>query len=119
MEVVDAPFSGKGKIGKVDNKIIKDPIGNNVIDTHEDTIKKKREEAWKDFLPKPIDLYKNKFGKPDTKHSFTQQACGETVMHLVLKFGFLQDNYKQALCGAHPLIEHLDRTRIKSRTLQF
>ena len=119
MDVVDAPSSGKGNIRKFDNQIIGDPIGNNVINTHVETTGRTSTEAWKQFLPKPIDLYKNKFGKPDTKHSFTQQACGETVMHLVLKSGFLQDDWKQALCSAHPLIEHLDKTRIKLESYDF
>ena len=39
---------------------------------------------WKLDLPSALDLYKQEFGKPDSSHSFTQEACGETIMHFIL-----------------------------------
>mmetsp|Transcript_25518 Transcript_25518/g.46940 ORF Transcript_25518/g.46940 Transcript_25518/m.46940 type:complete len:210 (+) Transcript_25518:136-765(+) len=39
--------------------------------------------SWQQSLPKHYELYIDPFGKPDTKHSFTQEASGETILHLI------------------------------------
>ena len=66
---------------------------------------------WKSDLPRPIDLYRDKFGQPDQSHSFTQGVCAETTFHFVLKSGFLSEEDTRAVHKTHPLLAHLDRVR--------
>jgi hypothetical protein len=66
---------------------------------------------WQYNLPSTLTLYRDGFGKPDLNHSFTQEACGETTLHFVLKSGYLNSNDKSNLYTAHPLLRHLDYMR--------
>lgn len=76
--------------------------------------------SWKDSLPTPVDLYKQEFGKPDSSHSFTQEACADTCMHFVLKSDFLTPEDKALLVEeTNPLIAHLDKTRVLLANYDF
>ena len=74
---------------------------------------------WKSTLPSPLALYRQEFGKPDSSHSFTQEACGETIMHFVFKSGFLNYSDTCKAHSVHPLWRHLDRSRQQLTSYDF
>ena len=67
--------------------------------------------SWKYNLPSQAELYLDGFGRPDTSHSFTQEACGETTLFFVLKSGFLDEDSKRNIHSAHALLAHFDKMR--------
>lgn len=76
-------------------------------------------QSWKRLLPSRSTLYREEFGKPDTSHSFTQEACGETILHFVLKSGYLHEDDITIVHKVHPLVAHLDNMRIKLADYDF
>ena len=64
---------------------------------------------------------RGKFGRPSVNHSFTQEACGETILHSFLKYGrtYARDRDICALRASHPLVEHLDDMSIKLASFDF
>ena len=77
------------------------------------------QQDWKTALPSPLELYRQEFGKPDSSHSFTQEACGETILHFVLKSGFIGDDDTTSVRATHPLVKHLDVMRIQLSNYNF
>lgn len=74
---------------------------------------------WQQNLPTKLELYRHKFGQP-TKHlSFTQEACGETILHFVLKSGFLTHDETNQVHETHPLVRHLDVMRHQLTNYDF
>ena len=53
------------------------------------------------------------FGQPSRIHSFTQEGCGEAILHPFLKYGsaYAADEDVISLLSCHPLVEHLDYMR--------
>ena len=74
---------------------------------------------WQLHLPTKLMLYKQEFGKPDSSHSFTQEACGETILHFVLKSGYLTEEEKAIVHTCHPLVSHLDIMRAQLSNYDF
>ena len=77
-------------------------------------------QSWKSVLPTKSELLSTSFGKPDSNHSFTQEACCETALFLILKSGYLIpgpmpkrhtwiEAHETWLNNIHPLILHLSR----------
>ena len=76
--------------------------------------------SWKADLPTRAQLYCNGFGKPTKSHSFTQTACADTCLHLILKSGYLTYTDKRDLfAGTNPLVQHLDNMRMNLFTYDF
>ena len=74
---------------------------------------------WKATLPTALEQYRQEFGEPDSWHSFTQEACAETTLHFLFKSGFIDDGTRLRMHWTHPLIEHLDRTRVQLSNYDF
>ena len=75
-------------------------------------------QSWKSVLPTKSELLSTSFGKPDSNHSFTQEACCETILFLVLKSGYLipgpmhkchtwKEGHETWLSNIHPLVLYL------------
>ena len=73
---------------------------------------------WQLHLPTKL-MYKQEYGKPDSSHSFTQEACGETILHFVLKSGYLTEEEKNMVHTCHPLVSHLDIMRAQLSSYDF
>ena len=65
--------------------------------------------SWKLELPTASDLMKTEFGRPDKNHSFTQEACGETILFFVFKSEYLDTTSILTLYATNPLISHMTR----------
>ena len=65
--------------------------------------------TWKDTLPTAAQLLCKGFSKPDIRRSFTQEACGETILFSVLKSGYLDHDDLVNLYQTNPLIPHMAR----------
>ena len=63
-----------------------------------------RQPAWKKGLPSRAQLRAKKFGRPTTRHSFTQEACFETSIHALLESGCLDYYSFAAVCDTHPVV---------------
>ena len=76
--------------------------------------------SWKSDLPTPAQLCRQGFGRPDANHSFTQQACADTILFHVLKSGFLGPEDRTALFeNTNPLTSHLDTVRLRLQNYDF
>ena len=120
MEPTDAINNGKGTPTTTDPaRTCRDPISSPFAIPTKIYNHIGPQPHWKNGLPRPIDLYRQEFGKPDTSHSFTQEACSETTLHLVLKSGFLSATDTLAVHATHPLIAHLDKSRERLANYDF
>mmetsp|Transcript_16875 Transcript_16875/g.38682 ORF Transcript_16875/g.38682 Transcript_16875/m.38682 type:complete len:650 (+) Transcript_16875:2568-4517(+) len=76
--------------------------------------------SWKTSLPSTASLCRADFGRPDINHSFTQEACFETVVLQVLKrIDFLDGDSVTQLYHSHPLIPHMARMLYKLADYDF
>ena len=66
-----------------------------------------RTDSWKSKLPAAAKLLTTKFGRPNSDHSATQEACGETTLLPLMKSQYLDKQSKQALYASYPLVVHM------------
>ena len=100
---------------------LSDPAGKNVpIPTLPATVpcthNAPEEPLWMQKLPSAVELLQTKFGKPDGNHSFTQEACGETILFFLLKSGYVAHD---DLIPIHPLVPHLIKMMSRLSTYNF
>ena len=94
------------------------------ITTHARLISKelnsKSTPSGKQCIPSRFEILKTSgFGKPDSSHSFTSEACFEhTLLHL-LKSDFLSPQDEETVFCCHPLFKHLHRMMTWSKTVDF
>jgi hypothetical protein len=75
--------------------------------------------AWVASLPAKSELLRGPFGRPDTNHSFNQEACLETALLPIFKSGFLDPTSLTNLLDTHPLISHLASSVVGYREYDF
>jgi hypothetical protein len=61
----------------------------------------------KQHPPSPTTLRTHGFGQISPAHSFTQEACFETILIHIFKSRMLHSNNTHCLLLVHPLIQHL------------
>ncbi len=108
---IDPRIDGTNQLGKTSIVPTFDPIGN----PHQPEV----HAEWKSSLPTPAHLLRQQFGRPDNNHSFTQEACMETCLHLLLKSGYLDRPDLSALKQTNPLVGHLDTMRRRLESYDF
>ena len=119
MKPSDIVEGSKGEPTVQHSSSIRNPIGKSPRPTHRTYDEFGPKLQWQYQLPTQVDLCTNGFGKPDTKHSFTQEASCETSLFTVLKSGYLADTDTTSLYAANPLIEHLDTMRKRLANYDF
>ena len=78
-----------------------------------------RESPWISSLPSRSALLRAAFGRPDSKHSFTQEASFETCLLPLLRSGFANATATISLLATHPLVLHLAISYISLRQYDF
>ena len=78
-----------------------------------------RESPWTSSLPSRTTLLRTAFGRPDSNHSFTQEASFETCLLPLLRSGFVDVTTTIALLATHPLVLHLAISYISLRQYDF
>ena len=78
-----------------------------------------RESPWTSSLPSRTTLLRTAFGRPDSNHSFTQEASFETCLLPLLQSGFVDVTTTIALLATHPLVLHLAVSYISLRQYDF
>ena len=78
-----------------------------------------RESPWTSSLPSRTTLLRTAFGRPDSNHSFTQEASFETCLLPLLQSGFVDVTTTIALLATHPLVLHLAISYISLRQYNF
>ena len=94
------------------------------ITTHAQLISKelnsKSTTLGKPCIPSRFEILKTSgFGKPDSDHSFTSEACFEhTLIHL-LKGNYVSHQDKEIVLCCHPLFNHLHQMMTWSQTVDL
>ena len=91
-------------------------------ETSTTTVTRSEQNSPTTDLPTPADLRsKSAFGPPDKSRSFTQEGCGESILHAALKYGtaYMTEDDLQHLRASHPLVAHLDDMRNKLAQYDF
>ena len=78
-----------------------------------------RDVPWISSLPSKTDLLLTRFGRPDSKHSFTQDASFETTLLQILCSGLLDVTDTTTLADTHPLFLHLASSSVSLRQYDF
>jgi hypothetical protein len=69
--------------------------------------------------PSPTTLRTSGFGQISPNHSFTQEACFETVLIHIFKSGMLHSNDLHHLLRVHPLFQHLYHMTTRLQNYNF
>ena len=77
------------------------------------------ETSWRSTIPTRLQLFRNRFGRPDLSHSFHQTPCLETCSIHVLRSGFLTPDSLLAWSEADPLILHLAASSVAFSVYDF
>jgi hypothetical protein len=87
-----------------------------LISSHDDIL---RDAPWISSLPTKLTLLCIGFGRPDSRHSFTQEASFETTLLPLLRSGFLNITSTISLLDSHPLILHLATSYVSLHQYDF
>ena len=93
-------------------------IGESLVEIP-DQVQQKQQVRDTSHLPTSTELRIHGFGKTSKDHSFTVEACGETILILLFKSNVLDRQSEQALRSTHTLVDHLAATISRLRHKDF